>query len=107
VANKGGVRGEGVVGQLLAVARETGGGPVRRGRGAEGGSAQPACLREEDKGGARTLAREETGRPGGAAECHWAGWPVGRCGGEGRWAVAGSKTRNGPKLKKKFFSNFN
>jgi hypothetical protein len=32
---------------------------------------------------------------------------VGRRGGEGRWAAAGSKTRNGPKFKKNFFSNFN
>jgi hypothetical protein len=31
VANKGGVRGEGTVGQLLAMVQEMGGGPVRRG----------------------------------------------------------------------------
>jgi hypothetical protein len=44
VANKGGVREEGAVGRLLAMERETGGGP-----------AQPACRREEDKGGAGWL----------------------------------------------------
>jgi hypothetical protein len=33
VANKGGVRGEGAAGQLLAMARETGSGRVRRGGG--------------------------------------------------------------------------
>jgi hypothetical protein len=32
---------------------------------------------------------------------------VGRRGGEGSCATAGSKTRNGPKFKKNFFSNFN
>jgi hypothetical protein len=31
VANKGGIREGGVAGQLLAMARETGSGPVRRG----------------------------------------------------------------------------
>jgi hypothetical protein len=39
------------VGQLLAMVRETGGGPVRRGRGTEDGGARAACLREEDEGG--------------------------------------------------------
>jgi hypothetical protein len=58
-------------------------------------------------GGACTSAREERGRPGGPAEGRWADWPVGRHGGEGWWAAAGSKTGNGPKFKKKFFSNIN
>jgi hypothetical protein len=107
VANKGGVRGGGMAGRLLTMARETGGGPVRHDRGAEGGGARPACLREEDEGGARMSAREERGRPGGPVEGHWAGWLVGQRGGEVRWAAAGSKTGNGPKFKKKFFSNFN
>jgi hypothetical protein len=74
------------------MARETGGGPVRCGRGAEDGGARPACPREEDKGGAPTLVRGERGRTGGPAEGHWAGWPVGRHGGKGRWATARSKT---------------
>jgi hypothetical protein len=106
-ANKGGVRGEGTMGQLLAMARETGSGPVRRDRGTEDGGAQLACPREEDEGGALTSVREERGRPGGLAVGHWAGWPVGRRGGGGRWAAAGSKIRNGPKFQKKNFSNFN
>jgi hypothetical protein len=67
VANKAGVRGEGVAGRLLTMVRDTGGGPVRRGRGTEDGGARPACPREEDVGGARTSAREERGRPGGPA----------------------------------------
>jgi hypothetical protein len=54
-----------------------------------------------------TAAVAERGRPGGPSEGHWAGWPVGRRGGEGRWATARSKTGNGPKFKMKFFSNFN
>jgi hypothetical protein len=33
-ANEGGVRGEGVAGRLLTMAREMGDGPVRRDRGA-------------------------------------------------------------------------
>jgi hypothetical protein len=65
VANKGGVREEGAAGWLLAMAREMGGGTVRRSRGAEDGGAWPACLREEDEGGARTSMREQRGRPGG------------------------------------------
>jgi hypothetical protein len=81
VANKGGVRGEGAAGRLLTMAWETGGVPVRHDRGAEGGGARPACPREEDEGGARTSVREERGRPGGPAEGHWAGWPMGRRGG--------------------------
>jgi hypothetical protein len=40
VANKGGVREEGVVGQLLTMARERGGGLVRRGQGAMDGGAR-------------------------------------------------------------------
>jgi hypothetical protein len=56
---------------------------------------------------ARTSAREERGRLGGPAEGHWASWPVGQRGGEGRWAATGSKTRDGPKFKKNFFLNFN
>jgi hypothetical protein len=32
-----------------------GGGPVRHGRGAEDGSAQPACRRVEDEGGGNWL----------------------------------------------------
>jgi hypothetical protein len=39
VANTGEVRKEGTTGRLLAVVRETGGGPVRRGRGVEDGGA--------------------------------------------------------------------
>jgi hypothetical protein len=106
-ANKGGVRGEGTMGQLLAMARETGSGPVRHGRGTEDGGARLACPREEDEGGACTSAREERGRLGGLAVGHWACWPVGRRVGGGRWAAAWSKIRNGPKFQKKFFSNFN
>jgi hypothetical protein len=52
VANKGGVREEGVAGQLLAMARETGSGPMRRGQGTEDGFARLACPREEDEGDA-------------------------------------------------------
>jgi hypothetical protein len=43
VANKGGVREEGVAGQLLAMARERGGGLVRRGRGAKDGGARQSA----------------------------------------------------------------
>jgi hypothetical protein len=57
VANKGGVRAEGVAGWLLTMAWETGGGLVRRGQGAEDGDARPACPREEDEGGAGWLGR--------------------------------------------------
>jgi hypothetical protein len=77
---------------------------VRCGRGAEDGGTRSACLREEDEGGARTSVREERERP---AEGHWACWPVSQRGGQGRWAMAGSKIGDGPKFKKKFFSNFN
>jgi hypothetical protein len=55
VANKGGVREEGAAGRLLAMPLETGSVPVRRDRGAEDGGARPACLREEDEGGAGWL----------------------------------------------------
>jgi hypothetical protein len=106
-ANKGGVRGEGAAGWLLAMAWERGGGPVRCDRGAEDDGASPTFPREEDEGGACTSAREERGRPGGSAEGHWAGRLVGRCGGEGTWAAARSKTRDWPKFKKNFFLNFN
>jgi hypothetical protein len=56
-ANKGGVREEGAVGQLLAMVRETGGSQVRCDRGAEDGGARAACPREEDEGGAGWLGR--------------------------------------------------
>jgi hypothetical protein len=101
VANKGGVRGEGAAGRLLAMARETGGSPVRHGQGAEDGGARSACPREEDEGRARTLAREERGRPGGRPKT------TGPARRRGEGGAAGLKTRNGPKFKKKFFSNFN
>jgi hypothetical protein len=42
VANKGGVRAEGTAGYLLAIARETGGGPVKHSWGTEDDSAWPA-----------------------------------------------------------------
>jgi hypothetical protein len=107
VANKGGVTGDSTAGRLPSMAWETGGSLVWRGRGTEDVGAWLACPREEDEGGACTSVREERGRPGGLPEGYWAGWPMGRRGDEGRWAVAGSKTGNGPKSKKKFFSNFN
>jgi hypothetical protein len=69
--------------------RKTSGSLVRRGQGVKDGGAQPACQREEDEGGARTSVREGRGRLGGPTEGHCVGWLVGRCGGEGRWAVAG------------------
>jgi hypothetical protein len=84
-ANIGGVRGEGAMGQLLAMARETDNGPVRRSRGAEDGGARLACPREEDEGGARTSVREEGGRLGGPA---------------GRWADTG-EGGGGPRLGQK------
>jgi hypothetical protein len=46
-------------------------------------------------GEARTSAREGRERPGGPTEGHWAGWPMGRRGGEGRWATARPKGRMG------------
>jgi hypothetical protein len=108
VANKGGVREEGVVGRLLAMARETVGGPVRHGQGAEDGDARPACLREEDKGGAGWLGRPK-------AEAQWWFGVGGPKEGKGEWAGRGRR-RCGPRLgrirsrariQKKFFSNFN
>jgi hypothetical protein len=83
MANKGGVRGEGAVGQLLTMAWETGGDPVWR-----SGARRTAPLSRLDRG-------RET-RVGPARQQ-----------GEGRWAAARSKTGDGPKLKKKFPSNFN
>jgi hypothetical protein len=62
VANKGGVTGEGEAGWPLTMARETGGGPVSRGWGAEDGGARPACPRDKDEGRACTSVREEKGR---------------------------------------------
>jgi hypothetical protein len=57
VANKGGLREEGVAGRLLAMAREMGSSPVRHDRGVEDGDTRPACLREEDKGGVGWLGQ--------------------------------------------------
>jgi hypothetical protein len=97
VANKGGVREEGAVGRLLAMERETGGGPAR-----------PACQREEDKGGAGWLG-------GPKAEAQWRFGGGGPKRGKGEWAGRGGR-RGGPWLgrirsrartQKKFFSNFN
>jgi hypothetical protein len=45
--------------------------------------------------GACTSAREGRERLGRPTKGHWAGWPVGRRGGEGRWAAAGPKGRMG------------
>jgi hypothetical protein len=45
VANKGEVRGEGTVGRLVAMAWETGSGPVRR-----GGARRTAALGRRDRG---------------------------------------------------------
>jgi hypothetical protein len=86
MTNKGGVRGEGTVGRLLAMVWVMGGDPVRRGRGAEDGGARPACPREEDEGGVHTSGREERGRP---AEGHWAGGPA-----QGRGEVGHSWVKN-------------
>jgi hypothetical protein len=82
VANKGGVREEGVVGWLLDMARETGSGPVRRSRGAKDGSARPACPREEDEGSAGSLGRPK-------AETRWRFGSGGQKGGKERRAAAG------------------
>jgi hypothetical protein len=76
VANKGGVREEGAAGQLLAMTREMGGGAVRRGRGVGDGGARPACLREEDEGGAGWLGRPK-------AEAQWRFGGGGQKGGKG------------------------
>jgi hypothetical protein len=59
VAIKGGIRGGGMAGRLLAMARETG-----SGQGAEDGGSQPACPREEDEGRAGWLGRPK-------AEAQW------------------------------------
>jgi hypothetical protein len=108
VANKGGVREEGVAGRLLAMAQETGGGSVSHGRGAEDGSAWPACPREEDEGGAGWLDQPK-------AKAQWRFGGGGAKGGKGEWAGRGGR-RGGPRLgrirsqariQKKFFSNFN
>jgi hypothetical protein len=64
VANKGGVREEGATGQLLTMVRETGGGRVRHGRGAEDGGARLASTREEEEGGVGWLGRPK-------AEAQW------------------------------------
>jgi hypothetical protein len=82
--NKGVVRGECSAGWVLTLARETGGGPVRCGQGAEDGDARSACPREEDEGGAHTSARKRgegrVGRPKATGSaCRWAG--VGERGG--------------------------
>jgi hypothetical protein len=66
VANKGGVREEGTAGWLLAMARERGGGPVRRSRGAKDGGARRACPWEEDEGGP-TRQRGRRGNAGWAS----------------------------------------
>jgi hypothetical protein len=108
VANKGGVREEGTEGQLLAMAWETGGGPVRRGRGAEDGGARPSCPREEDEGGMGWLGRPK-------AEAQWQFGGGGPKGGKGEWPGRGGR-RGGPwlgrirsraRIQKKFFLNFN
>jgi hypothetical protein len=108
VANKGRVREEGAMGRLLAMAWETGGGPVRRGLGVEDGGARPACPREEDEGGVGWL-----GRP--MDEAQWRFGGGGPKEGKGEWASRGGR-RGGPRLgqipsrariQKKFFSNFN
>jgi hypothetical protein len=76
------------------------------------------CARET-AAAAVCLGRKTTGRGPHVSEVRegkagWAGRrPLGRLASgfdaveRGRWAVAGSKTRNGPKFKKKFFLNFN
>jgi hypothetical protein len=108
VANKGGVREEGVASQLLSMAREMGGGPVRHGRGAEDGGARPACSREEDEGGAGWQ-----GRPKAESQRQFGGGC--QKGRKGEWASRGGR-RGGPRLgrirsqariQKNFFSNFN
>jgi hypothetical protein len=108
VANKGGVREEGAAGRLLAMAWEMGGGPVRRGWGAEDGGARPACRREEDKGEAGWLGRRK-------AEAQWQFGTGGPKEGKGEWAGWGGR-RGGPwlgriwsraRIQKNFFSNFN
>jgi hypothetical protein len=108
VANKGGVREEGMVGRLLSMVREMGDSPVRHDRGAEDSSARPAFLSEEDEGGAGWLGRPK-------AEAQWWFGGDGPKGGKGEWAGRGGR-RGGPRLgrirsrariQKNFFSNFN
>jgi hypothetical protein len=94
VANKGGVRAEGVAGWLLTMAWETGGGLVRRGQGAEDGDARPACPREEDEGGAGGWAGQRPRPSGGlAAVAQKEGKGSGAAGVEGEvgrdWAESG------------------
>jgi hypothetical protein len=105
VANKGGVREEGAAGWLLAMVQETGGGLVRHDRGAEDEGARSACLREEDEGGAGWL-----GRPKAKAQWQFGGGgpkeEEGETGWLGRPKAQWPKTGDGPKLKKKFLSNF-
>jgi hypothetical protein len=81
VAIKGGVRGDGAVGWLLAMAQETGGGPVRHGRGVGDGGARPACPRRKTRAGpARQGGRRGEGRVGRlAGEPLWGRGEVG-CG---------------------------
>jgi hypothetical protein len=108
VANKGGVREEGAAGQLLAMAWETGGGPVRHGRGAEDSGTRPAFPREEDKGGAGWLGRPK-------AKAYWRFGGSGPKGGKGEWAGRGGRgggrrlgrIRSWARIQKEFFSNFN
>jgi hypothetical protein len=108
VANIGGVREEGAAGRLLAMARETGGGPVRRDWGVEDDGTRSACPREEDGGGAGWLGRPK-------AEAQWRFGGSGPKGGKGECAGQGGR-RGGLRLgricsrariQKKFFSNFN
>jgi hypothetical protein len=70
VANKGGVRGEGTVGRLLAMVQEMGGGPVRC-----GGTRRTVALGRldrvrETRAGLACQWGEERGRPGGPVEGH-------------------------------------
>jgi hypothetical protein len=76
------------------MARETGGGLVRRDWGVEDGGARPACPREEDEGGARTYVREERGRPGGPAR------------GRGEVGRGWVKNRRWAKVQKEFLFKF-
>jgi hypothetical protein len=91
VANKGGVRGEGAAGRLLAMARETGGGPVRR-----GSARRTAALDRLDRGRemmvgpARQCGRRGDGWVGQLKATGLAGW----------WAGAGERG-GGPRLGQK------
>jgi hypothetical protein len=105
VANKGGVREEGVAGQLLTMAQETGGSSVRHGRGAEDGGAWPACPREGRRGRCG-LAGPAKGQ-GPVAVWRW--WRKRREGGVGwpgwkeRWAAAGPNPEPGQNSKEILF----